>query len=163
VSFGERNPYGRERMTDTPNAVRDPALYEGVALRRVIAYALDVLVLAVLGALLGIALWFLTLLTFGLFGPVAALAGALLPFAYHTFFIGRNGATPGMAWLGLEVRTWAGDPPDFIRAGIMTALFYATVFPTAGLILLVVLLDDRSRTLHDMLSGCQVVRADSPK
>jgi len=158
VSFGERNASGSDRMTSAPEALRDPALYDGVPLRRVIAYAVDVLILAVIGLAIGIVLWILTFITFGLLGPIAAIVGTLLPFAYHTYFIGRNGATPGMAWLGLEVRTWTGGPPDFVRAGIMTAVFYVTVFPTAGLILLVVLLDDRNRTLHDMLSGCQVVR-----
>lgn len=40
----------------------------------------------------------------------------------------------------------------------MAALFYATLAITCSLILLVVLFNDRRRTIHDYLSGVVVVR-----
>ena len=83
---------------------------------------------------------------------------AVLPVAYHTFFIGRDGATPGMRVFDLEVRSWNGRPPDTSQAFLTTVLFYASVSLTVWLVLLVPLFTDRNRTLHDILAGTIVLR-----
>jgi uncharacterized RDD family membrane protein YckC len=44
------------------------------------------------------------------------------------------------------------------QAILMAVLFYATIGPTGGLVLLVALFNGRRRTLHDLLSGTVVVR-----
>jgi uncharacterized RDD family membrane protein YckC len=63
-----------------------------------------------------------------------------------------------MRLFDLEVRTWTGDVPDAWQGFLMAALFYATLAITCSLILLVVLFNDRRRTIHDYLSGVVVVR-----
>lgn len=134
-------------------------LYDGVPLRRIVAYLLDVVLIAIATLALGFVFFVLGILTFGLATPFGVIAMAVLPVAYHTYFIGRSGATLGMGFLGLAVRTWTGAPPDFLQAFLMTILFYATVLPTGYLILAVALFSDQRRTLHDILAGVLVIRA----
>jgi uncharacterized RDD family membrane protein YckC len=98
------------------------------------------------------------ILTFGALTPLGLVVLAVLPIAYHTIFISRHGATPGMRVFDLEVRSWTGRPPDTSQAFLTTVLFYASVSMTAWLVLLVPLFTDRSRTLHDILAGTIVLR-----
>jgi uncharacterized RDD family membrane protein YckC len=84
--------------------VDDYWLIEGVLIRRVFAWLIDVLLLG----LILTALWFVLLL-FGLLtlGLGLPLLGALpfVPFFYHWLFVaGRASATPGQQALGLVVR-----------------------------------------------------------
>lgn len=132
-----------------PRRLDDPDLYDGMAWRRAIGYLIDAFVLLALIA----GLWILVILSLGLLWPVKLLVTPLLPVAYHTYFVGRNGATPGMQMMDVEIRSWTGQRPDYARAFLMTALFYATVLPTGFLVLAVALFNDRQRTLHDFLAG----------
>jgi uncharacterized RDD family membrane protein YckC len=143
------------------DALADPALYEGVLSRRVIAYVVDACLIALTNAAAHSLLFVMGLFTFGLswllFGPVTFLTVAL---AYGTLTIGGGrGATPGMRLLKLDTRGMRGERPDYLQAFLMTALFYATVPITGFLILAVALFTERNRTLHDILSGITVIRA----
>lgn len=141
-----------------PNPLEEPDLYDSVIGRRSAAYLLDVLIIAVLAACGTFVISLAGILSAGLLTPLGIVALILLPIAYHTFFIGQQGATPGMLWLDLEVRSWTGAPPDFSRAFLMTALFYITVTITSWLVLIVALFNDHQRTVHDYLAGTVVVR-----
>lgn len=156
---------GRSRADEAWNGTRqqstedlsNPLLYGGLLSRRVLAYLMDVLLVGFAAALL----WFvLVIMTFGLLA-VLVPAIALLPILYHGFFVGRSGATPGMRIMGLEVRTLDGPPPDYIQAFVLAAIFYFTIVPTAWLVLLVALFNERRRTLHDWIVGTVVVRSDA--
>ena len=137
-----------------PGRLDDPELYDGLAWRRAAGYLFDAFVL-----LLTIAgLWLLVILSLGLLWPIKLLVTPLLPVAYHTFFVGRVGATPGMQLMDVEVRGLTGHRPDYLQAFLMTALFYATVLSTGFLVLVVALFNDRQRTLHDYLAGTIGVR-----
>jgi uncharacterized RDD family membrane protein YckC len=135
----------------------DPARLEGVLSRRVFAYVVD---LCIVGLLL-VAAWVMfvgvTLISFGLFSPVFALLAAI-PAAYHTLTIGTQGGTWGQQLFGLEVRDMTLGPCSLLQALVTTVLFYLTVPPTAGLVLLAVFFLPRRRTLHDLLAGTQVLR-----
>lgn len=141
-----------------PDPLDDPDLYDGVVWRRCGAYLLDVLAIAVLFG----AAWFLlsmvTVLSLGLLLPLKVAALALLPTAYHTYFIGSGAATPGMRFFDIELRSWTGQRPDYFQAFLQTVLFYATISLTAFVILAVALFNDRRRTLHDFLAGTVGVR-----
>ncbi len=136
----------------------DPLLYDGVLLRRALAYLLDLMLLAILAVAAWVSLGIVGILSLGLLLPLQAAALSFLPLAYHTLFIGAAGATPGMRLLGLEVRSFDGGPPDYLQAFVMTVVFYVSVSATAWLVLLVALFNERRRTLHDFLSGTLVVR-----
>ena len=139
--------------------VDDYWLTEGVLFRRVIAWFIDV----ILVALVFIALWFglllLGVLTLGLGLPLLGVL-PFVPFCYHLFFVaGPASATPGQQVLGLVVRR----NDDFGRPTTMQVVIYTLVFfltlATTGLLLLIAFFTERRRTLHDMASGLVVVRA----
>ena len=144
--------------TAPPDPLDDPDLYDGLPWRRPLAYLLDASIVAVAAFVLWLALGLLTILSLGLLFPVKVVALAVLPIAYHTYFIGAGGATPGMRFFDVEVRTWTGARPDYARGFLMTVLFYATVTLTSWLILALCLFNDRRRTLHDYLAGTVAVR-----
>jgi uncharacterized RDD family membrane protein YckC len=139
--------------------IDDYSLTEGVLLRRIFAWLLDVLLVG----LILVALWFLLLLfgvlTLGLGMPLLGVL-PFVPFCYHLFFVaGPPGATPGQQALGLVVRRNDDlGPPGFAQAFFYTLVFYLTL-ATTGLLLLVALFTNRHRTLHDLASGLVVVRA----
>lgn len=137
---------------------RSSARFDGLMLRRPTAYLADVILIAILASVLWVVLSLLTILSFGLLSPLQIAAMALLPLAYHTLFIGLRGATPGMRLLDVEIRDRDGARPQLVQALVATVIFYVSVGLTSFLILAIALLDDRSRTLHDMLSGTLAVR-----
>lgn len=141
-----------------PDPLAEPDLFDGVLPRRVTAYVLDLVLILGLWVALSMAFGVAGILTFGALTPLGLIVLAVLPVGYHTFFIGRDGATPGMRVFDLEVRSWTGRPPDTSQAFLTTVLFYASISLTAWLVLLVPLFTDRSRTLHDILAGTIVLR-----
>ena len=141
-----------------PDPLSEPDHFDGVLLRRVIAYVLDLGLIAALAVGLWLIFGVAGILTFGALTPLGLVVLAVLPVSYHTFFIGRDGATPGMRVFDLEVRSWTGRPPDTSQAFLTTVLFYASVSLTVWLVLLVPLFTDRNRTLHDILAGTIVLR-----
>jgi uncharacterized RDD family membrane protein YckC len=126
--------------------------------RRATAYVLDLALICGLWIALSIAFGVAGILTFGALTPLGLVVLALLPIAYHTFFLGRDGATPGMRVFDLELRSWTGRTPDYSQAFLTTVLFYASVSLTVWLVLLVPLFTDRNRTLHDILAGTVMLR-----
>ncbi|HVJ43379.1 MAG TPA: RDD family protein [Dongiaceae bacterium] len=136
-----------------------PALYEGVVLRRCVAFFIDWFVLLCLFVLGHLATCTTAVFTFGTLTPLAIFIVSLLPIIYGTWAIGgRASATPGMRCMDLTVRSWLGRRPDYLQALLMTVLFYVTAVPFGGLLLLYVLFDRRLRCIHDHLSGVIVLR-----
>jgi uncharacterized RDD family membrane protein YckC len=148
------------RWTGTPpDPLAHPELYDGLIWRRLLAYAFDCIVMGLLVFAAWFSLVILGVLSFGLLLPLVPVLIALVPVAYHALQVGsRHHATLGMRLLDVEVRTWTGGVPDVWQGFLMAALFYATLAITCSLILLVVLFNDRRRTIHDYLSGVVVVR-----
>lgn len=137
----------------------DPEAFDGVALRRIFAYLVDLAVLVGLFILYKVALALLTIVTFGVLTPLLVLLGAAIPIAYHTLTIGGVGsATLGMRLLDLQVSVWNGGKPGYSQAFMHTAVFYVTTGLTGGLILLWALFSNRRRCLHDILCGTMVHR-----
>jgi len=161
-AFGDKLPALRlgEHAWDRipPNPPDDPELYDGVVWRRVVAYVLDLLLIALLSFCVWSAFVLVGVLSFGLLTPLGVVVLAFLPLAYHSYFLGRRGATPGMRIFDLELRAWTGRPVDHFQGFLTTVLFYISVALTAWLILLVALFNDRRRTLHDYLAGTVMVR-----
>jgi len=143
---------------EPPSPSQAPYLYSGTVLRRSLGYLVDVVIIAVLGLCLGFVLSIAGLLSFGLLSPLAVIVMALWPLLYHSFFLARGGATPGMRLFGVELRDWSGRPVETLQAVLAVLLFYVSVSLTAWLVLIVVLLTERGRALHDILANTLVVR-----
>lgn len=153
------------RDSDRTNPWSHPELYDGVTLRRIFAYGLDIAILTALAAGLWIVGTFLTVLSFGLLFPVKVLALALLPLVYHIGLLASSGAaTLGMRVMDLRLVSTAPDAdewdgrPTLVQAVIQVVCFFGSVALTGFLILLVVLFNARRRTLHDWLAGTVVVK-----
>lgn len=133
----------------------------GVLTRRVIAYLLDLLFIALCVGLAGTIAMTLTVLTLGLMHGLFGIV-ALMPILYSTFTIGgRHGATWGMRLMSIGYRREDdGGFPTLPQAFAVTLLFYISVALTGSLILLIALITTRHRTLHDLLSGLVMVRTD---
>ena len=146
-----------------------PELFEGVLARRVVAFFIDFVIVAVpifLAAICILIFGFLTLglgwILFWLLGP-AAVVWALL--YYGLTFADPASATIGMRMVDIEMRTWYGAPAYFVLGAVHAVVFYITVSALTPFILVVALLNRRRRTLHDMLVGTIVInnamRADA--
>ena len=138
-------------------AAIDPARLEGVLARRVLAFLFDAAIVFAIWLFAGLFAAAIMILTFGLLGGGLLLLPVIGPL-YHVTTIGFLGATLGQRMFGLEVRDLLVRPPHLMQAIIQTAVFYLTVFPTGGLVLILVFFLDRRRTLHDWASGLQVLR-----
>lgn len=141
-----------------------PEYFAGITLKRIVAYAIDVVVVGLLALMVWFIGGFLVVLSFGLLLPVKALALALLPLAYHSLLLaGSRSATLGMRTMGIRVMSLSansaalGGRPTLFQAMIQTVAFYGSVPLTGSLILLVTLFNSRRRTLHDWLAGTVVV------
>jgi uncharacterized RDD family membrane protein YckC len=139
--------------------IDDYRLTEGVLLRRVFAWLIDVLLIGLILAALWFVLMLFGLLTLGLGLPLLGVL-PFVPFCYHWLFVaGPSSATPGQRALGLAVRRDDDlGPPTLAQAFVFTLVFYVTLAAT-GLLLLVALFTVRHRTLHDLASGLVLVRA----
>ena len=158
VTAGARYDSGRWDYKFVPDLFAADGYFDGIRSKRVLAYLIDIVILA----LFYLALYFVgtifTVVTFGLLYPVMMLAAAVLPFAYHAFFIaGRKQSTPGMRVMGLKAYSWDGAAPNVIQSLLLAVTFYASMAITSSFILLVSLLNGRGRCFHDYLCGVFIV------
>lgn len=142
-----------------PDPISEPAYYDGLLSRRLIAYFFDLLIIGLLWLGLFMLGLVVKVITLGLLTPLVVLGLAVLAPAYHVFTVSGSGrATPGMRLMGLEVRTYDGGSPTWVHALIQIVLFYVSMSVTGGLVLLAVLFNRHRRTLHDILSHLVVLR-----
>jgi uncharacterized RDD family membrane protein YckC len=145
----------------------NPELFEGVLARRLIAFVIDLIILAipvVLGGLfmlattiatLGIAAFFFALLS-PLFWPLIVVWAI----CYYGFTFGSPAsATIGMRVMDLEMRTWYGAPAYFLLGCVHAVVYWVTVSFLTPFVLLVGFFNDRSRLLHDILVGTVVINS----
>jgi uncharacterized RDD family membrane protein YckC len=138
-----------------------PELFEGVLPRRIVAFVIDLVIVAIPIVLAAVFILVFAVLTLGLglilfwlLGP-AAVVWAL---CYVGFTIGSDAsATLGMRVMDLELRTWYGAPGYALLGAVHAVIFWVTVSALTPLILLVALVNRRHRTLHDILVGAIVI------
>jgi len=139
----------------------DSRFYEGVRSRRIMAFLLDYIIVALLVIPFAILVFFLGLLTLG-FGWV--LYGFLVPavailYVWNTLG-GPKQATSGMQMMSIRLERLDGGRVDGMLAVVHSVLFWAGNVVLSPLILLATLVLDRKRTVHDLLLGTVVVRTD---
>jgi uncharacterized RDD family membrane protein YckC len=139
----------------------NPELFEGVLSRRVIAFLIDVVIIAL--PMMFIALFILVfgLVTFGLgwalfflFYPIGVIWAL---FYYGLTLGGSHSATIGMRVMDIEMRTWYGAPAYFVLGAVHAVIFWISVSVLTPLILLVGFFNDRRRLLHDILLGAVII------
>jgi len=155
-----------ESNSGSDGAVHDPLLhprlYEGVAVRRMFAFFLDMILMGLVLFLAFIAAATLWVISFTLISIPVVLGALVFVVLYDVFTIGGPAsATPGMRVFGLKVISWSGGKPDNLQALLMSALFWTIHWLTGWLAAVVVFLNPRWRAAHDFLAGTVVVRADA--
>src|SRR6187431_2699551 len=108
-----------------------PELFDGVLARRVVAFLIDFLILAVPVVFAAMFLSVVTIVTFGL-GIVffALLWPAMVIWAvvYYGMTLGSPAsATIGMRVMEIEMRTWYGAPAYFMLGAVHAVVFWVTV------------------------------------
>ena len=145
-----------------PNSI-EPQAYavDGVMGGRIMAWIVDILIVAMLTFFVYTMISILGFITFGLAWmliPIAAI-GTLLSYAAITIG-GARQATYGMRMAGLRVERVAGGRPDALSAAVHALLFYVAAGTIALWCLTVTigLLRRDRRMGHDLLAGLVVVR-----
>ena len=139
----------------------EPEVFRNVLTRRVIAFIIDLFIVAVPVALMYIfvAVFGVVTLTLGwwLFPLVwpAAIVWALV--YYGASLGGPHSATIGMRMMDLEMRTWYGAPCYFLLGAIHPVLFWISVTMLSPFVLLIGPFNARRRLLHDFVLGTVVI------
>ncbi|WP_299471781.1 RDD family protein [uncultured Roseibium sp.] len=146
---------------DVFDPARHPELFSGVRSRRIFAFFIDVIAIAIFTVLAGIAVFFLGVFTLGLGFLLYGILPATVALLYVAFTLGGpQASTLGMRAMGLEMRLWYGAKPYPLLAAVHALLFWFSVSLLTPLILLVSLFSDRKRLLHDIILGVVVINSD---
>ncbi|MET0444772.1 MAG: RDD family protein [Pseudorhodoplanes sp.] len=140
---------------------RNPELFDGIPARRVVAFVIDLTILAIPLLLLWIFFFAIGIVTFGagfvLFGLMPAISVVWALFYYGATLGSPQSATLGMRAMDIEMRTWYGAPAYFVLGAVHAVVFWVTVSALTPFILLVCFFNGRKRLLHDFLVGTVVV------
>lgn len=144
----------------------DPAIrpdyYDGVRTRRIFAFLIDASVILFLMLVASAVIAVLGIFTLGLGWFLFPLVWPVVAIAYTAFTLGgRHSATPGMRFMGIEMRMWDGARMNPALAVIHAIGFWLSVSFLTPLILLVSLFTPRKQLLHDLALGTFVIRSDA--
>lgn len=144
-----------------PARLDDLRVYEGVLSRRVMAFIIDYMLIALMMIPVAIVIFVLGIVTLGLAWALFSLlfpAVALL-YVWNTLG-GLQQATLGMRAMNVRLERLDGRRVDGLLAVVHTVLFWAGNVLLTPLILLASLFLSRKRTVHDLLLGTVVIRSD---
>ena len=142
-----------------PDPHRDPQFYQGVPLRRLVAFLIDLIIVL----LLLLSLVFVGgALSFGAIvfaGPLVGVIFGATGFLYRWIMLAERSATVGMMLTGIEVRDGNGDPMIRSTAFLHTAGYYVTfVFPPLLFIgWFLMFTSPHRRAMHDLPLGSVVI------
>jgi len=139
----------------------NPELFEGVLARRVVAFVIDIIIIAIPLVAASVFIFVLGLVTFGLGWALFWLlspASVVWALFYYGVTLGSPAsATIGMRAMQLEMRTWYGAPAYFVLGAVHAIVYWISVSVLTPLILLVGFFNARRRLLHDMLVGTIII------
>jgi uncharacterized RDD family membrane protein YckC len=141
----------------------DGTLFEGVLQRRIIAFMIDLFIIAApVGAIGLLAFMFCTLslkMDWTLLWLLVPLSAVWALIYYGMTMGGPASATIGMETAGIEVRTWYGARCFPELGAAHGLLFWVLVAALTPLVLVVGLFNTRHQLLHDLLLGVVIIRA----
>jgi uncharacterized RDD family membrane protein YckC len=140
-----------------------PEFFDGVLARRIVAFIIDVVMIALPVIFVAMLIFAFGIVTLG-FGW--ALYWFLSPMTviwaivYFGLTLGSpSSATVGMRVMGIEMRTWHGAPAYFVLGAVHAIAFWFTVSFFTPFVLLVAFFNQRRRLLHDILLGTVVINS----
>jgi len=141
--------------------IANPELFTGVLSRRLVAFFIDVIIIAVPVVAAAIFIFLFGIVTLGLGWLLFWLlspASVIWALAYYGLTMGgAASATIGMRAMDIEIRTWYGAPAYVLLGAVHAVVYWVSISVLTPLILLVGLFNTRRRLLHDMLVGTVVI------
>ena len=141
----------------------NPELFEGVLARRVIAFVIDVIIIALPVVAAAIFIFVLGLITFGLGWALFWLlspASVIWALFYYGLTLGSPAsATLGMRVMEIEMRTWYGAPAYFVLGAVHAVVYWISVSVLTPLVLVVGFFNARKRLLHDFFVGVVIINS----
>lgn len=139
----------------------EPALFSHVLARRIVAFVIDIVVIAIPLVLAWVFILVFGLITFGLGWALFWMlspGSVIWALVYYGMTLGSPAsATIGMRAMGLRMRTCYGAPVYFVLGAVHAVVFWLSVTMLTPLILVVGLFNSRRRLLHDMLLGVVII------
>ncbi len=147
------------RALGLPDPELDPQFYAGVPFRRLTAFVLDTIIIAVL--------WFVVLVIAMLASVISAGLSMVLGFlmltatglVYRWLMLSQRSATVGMMVLGIEVRGAKGerctDGPAFLHSLLFLISLWFLPMAIVGWILMAT--SPRRQAIHDLILGTVVI------
>jgi uncharacterized RDD family membrane protein YckC len=142
---------------DAYDPAKNPEYFEGVLPRRVVAFLVDAVLIVGPIVLLALFIFVFGLVTFGLGWLLFWILSPLFVI-WAIVYVGAtlgspHSATIGMRMVDLELRTWYGGSMYFLLGAVHAIFFWVSVTTLSPLILIVALLNQQHRLLHDFLTG----------
>jgi uncharacterized RDD family membrane protein YckC len=138
-----------------------PELFEGVLARRVVAFIIDLIIIAIPLVAASMFIFVFGIVTFGLGWALFWLlspASVVWALVYYGMTLGSPAsATIGMRAMEIEMRTWYGAPAYFVLGAVNAIVYWISVSVLTPFILLVGFFNARRRLLHDILVGTIVI------
>ncbi len=142
-----------------PDPQTAPELFEGILVRRMLAYLVDVgILIGVCGVVLVVGL-IAGFITFGLGWAMLPLAIPVVILGYYVVTLGSpRRATVGMAMMDLVLTPTRGPPLDGWRILIHPVVFWITWWVAWPVSLAIALFTPRREMVHDLIAGTLMVR-----
>lgn len=138
-----------------------PELYEGVRTRRAFAFLIDFAAIVALMVVAYVVIAVIGVFTLGLLWLLLPAVWPVVAILYSVLTLGGPySATPGMRFMGIEMRTLRGEPIYYGLALLHVLGFWVSVSILTPLILLVALFTLRKQLLHDLILGTVAVRSE---
>lgn len=139
-----------------PDPITQPEFYQGTAVKRFLAWMMDLVVIFLISAVLAT----LPLFIGWFFFPLIFLAVQLI---YCIASLSRHSATPGMRMMNLELRGNTGGYMQPGEAAVHTIAYVVSMgFVIPQLITLALIaISPKGQGLHDLLVGATVINSPS--
>lgn len=162
---GKASAQQSPEASDKPHAY-DPAdnreYFEGILGRRIVAFAIDIVIILFLTWAVYLLLFFAGIFTLGLTWLLFGVAFPAVALGYNAYTLSRpQSATIGMRFTDLQMRTWYGAPIYPLLAAFHTVLFYFSIVIFTPFVLAIAPFNGRKRCLHDFFAGTVVINTDA--
>ena len=139
-----------------------PDLYDGVLAKRVVAFFIDVLIVALLLVPAFLLIFIVGIVTLGLGFLLLPPMFAIVALSYVALTLGGpSSATVGMRATNIEMRTGTGGRMFPLLAAMHALIFWFSVSILTPLVLVIGLLSNRKRLLHDILLNTVMVNSSA--
>lgn len=162
MAVGRSTVVDQRRNLPLSGHVDATSAVDGVRTRRLVAFALDLMILGVINLALLLLMLVFTATAFAWLAYALPTMFAITGISYSALTVGSlEAATPGMRAMDLKLTDAAGDSLGPVIAGVHATFFYLSVVFTPVLLasMVATMLDPDKRMLHDLVVQGKVTRS----